>query len=171
MLEPQKKTIQGYTVTVGALPAWQSLEVLQQLSKMIGPAVARLGTAAGASSLDTPEGNAQALAGLGDAITGALTALKPGELVALSKQLLSQTLVLTPDSTEGKEVPILKVFDQVFQGQILLALKIITFAIEVNFGDFFAALKPALKLLESRLKSAQGDKPKLEELPKPGASS
>lgn len=154
MLEPQTRTIDGFTVTLTPMPAWQSLEVLQQLSKMIGPALSKLGGAAAAAQGDEVA-QASALEGVAGALTGALSALKPAEVRELGQQLLKNCLVEL-DDTPGKQVPILKVFDTAFQGRILVALKIMAFSIEVNFGDFFAALRPALAAIGARVKAAAG---------------
>lgn len=150
LLDPKTKQIAGYTFTVTPLPGWQGLELLQQLGKLIGPAIAKLGQSAAQANTGN---DAAALAGVSGAIEGALTALKPGELVMLGKQLLANTLVQTPAMGPGDAVPVLKVFDSEFAGQIFTVLKLMTFAIEVNYADFFAALRPALAVLGARLKA------------------
>lgn len=157
MQEPKSKTIAGYVVTVSPLGAWQSLETLQTLSKMIGPALGKLGGAAAASIGNEGDAEKKALEGVTQSLMAALVALQPGELQSVGKALLANTMVLTPKAGPGEEVSILRVFDTEFAGQTLTVLKVIAFAIEVNYGDFFAALRPALAAIGAKLKSAAGE--------------
>lgn len=157
MQEPKSKQIAGYVVTVSPLGAWQSLETLQTLSQMIGPALGKLGGAAAASVGSDVDAERKALEGVTQGLMAALLALKPGELQTVGKALLANTLLLTPSAKPGEEIGILKVFDTEFAGQTLTVLKVIAFAIEVNYGDFFAALRPALAAIGAKLKSAAGE--------------
>lgn len=157
MQEPKSKTLNGYVITVAPLPGWQSLETLQTLAKMIGPALGKLGGAAAASIGNETDAERKALEGVTASLMAALVALQPGELQAVGKALLGNTMVLTPKAAAGEDVAILRVFDTEFAGQTLLILKILVFAIEVNYGDFFAALRPALAAIGAKLKSAAGE--------------
>lgn len=129
-MEPQKRTIDAYTVEISPLPAWQGLEGLHQLTRLVGPALTGVLAAA--------KGDMQAI---GSGVSQALMTTPPAEVTALLKRLLGPCRITLPD---GKQVPALGVFDTEFQGKLLTVFKIAAFAVEVNYGDFFGEVKSAL---------------------------
>jgi hypothetical protein len=141
VIEAQKKTIGDLDFELSPLPAWKAMETFARLSKFLSPAVESLGAVAG-----DKEAGAAALA---KAIAG-LANNKPEELQALTKVLLDACLV----TWEGKQVPLMRTFDVVMQGRILTVFKLLAWAVEVNYRDFFDALKGGLGTRLAGLQSA-----------------
>lgn len=133
-MTPQTRIIDGIATEISPLPAFTALEHFTTLTSMLGPSVLSL--------LGKEEQLAAALA-------ASLRNVKGTEVSGLMKAMLATCIV----SVNGQRVPIVPVFDTEFQGKLLTALKIFAFAIEVNYGDFFAAAKGALGGLTSALKT------------------
>ncbi|MCC6178816.1 MAG: hypothetical protein WAZ94_15230 [Phycisphaerales bacterium] len=136
-MEPQKRIIDGYTVELSPLPAWQGLEGLHQLTRLVGPALTGIMAAA--------KGDLQAI---GTGVSQALMTTPPAEVTALMKRLLGTCRLTLHD---GKQIVGIGTFDTEFQGKLLTVFKIVAFAVEVNYGDFFGEVKAALgKLAASK---------------------
>lgn len=134
MAQVQTKIIDGYQVQISPLPAFAALEQFTTLTGLLGPAVMSL------------LGKDEALAA---ALAASLRTVKGADVSALMKALLATCSI----TINGNITAILPVFDTEFQGKLLTAFKITAFAIEVNYGDFFAAAKGAFGTLGSSLKS------------------
>lgn len=137
MAQVQQKVIDGYRIDMSPLPAFAALEQFTALTGLIGPAAMSL------------LGKDEALAG---ALAASLGKVKGADVTALTRALLATTSV----TVNGQTVPLLPIFDTEFQGKLLTVFKILAFAIEVNYGDFFAAAKGALGPLGARLKEKLG---------------
>lgn len=131
---PQSRLIDGVTYTLTPLPAWHALEVLQGLLKVAGPLIggAAAGGDAGAKSF------------------GAAFQTNPAEVAALLRRLLEPAQYA---GARGPE-PLLPVFDVHFQGRLLSMFKLAAFAVEVNFGDFFAELRRRAPAALSKIEGA-----------------
>lgn len=138
---PPSRQIDGYTFELSPLPAWSALELSASIMKVGAPLIA----AAAAS------GKNAALEQLGPALTQALTALPPPELVALSKRLLAPCVVTLPS---GQRAELLRIMDLEFQGKTLTVFKVLGFALEVNYRDFFDGLQKLGGALTAKLKAA-----------------
>lgn len=120
----QDRTIDGLTYSVSQLPASRGLEMFGKLAGLLGPAA--LEALAKGASFDKD------LQTLAPAAVMLFARLQPGDLTAIAKELLGPATV---DNT-----PLEKQFEVHFQGRILHLFKVLVFAIEVNFGDFFDVL-------------------------------
>jgi len=134
MAQVHQKLIDGYQVSLSPLPAFAALEQFTALTGLLGPA-------------------ALSLLGKDEALAAALAAsvrnVKGSDVVSIIRALLVTCQV----TVNGSTVPILPIFDTEFQGKLLTVFKIAAFAVEVNYGDFFAAAKGALGALGEKMKA------------------
>jgi hypothetical protein len=86
---------------------------------------------------------------LAAALAASLRSVKGADVSNLIRALLVPCLV----TINGITTPVLPVFDTEFQGKLLTVFKLTAFAIEVNYGDFFAAAKGALGPLGDKMKA------------------
>jgi hypothetical protein len=121
------RTIDGHTYEVWPLPAWTALELFHSLTKALAPAVA------GVAATEGPGG----MAALSSSLERVLVQLPAPELTRISKQLLSGARVIV----NGSSAEVNAISDVHFQGRVLSLLKVVAFAIEVNFPDFFGAFR------------------------------
>lgn len=134
MAQVHTKLIDGYQVQMSPLPAFAALEQFTSLTTLLGPSVMSL------------LGKDEALAA---ALAASLRGLKGSDVSALIRALLATCQV----TINGVITPVLPVFDTEFQGKLLTVFKLTAFAIEVNYGDFFAAAKGALGPLGAKMKA------------------
>ncbi len=134
MAQVHTKLIDGYQVQLSPLPAFTALEQFTALTGLLGPALMSL--------IGKDEGMATALA-------ASVRSVKGSDVTALIRALLATCQV----TINGNNVPILPIFDTEFQGKLLTVFKITAFAIEVNYGDFFAAARGALGPLAAKFQS------------------
>ena len=137
MIEPQTKSIDGRTFTVAPLPAMRQYKLMTRLAKRLGPG---LGPALGGlfPQLQQMKGvdlRKVDLAALLPALGALFDQLDPDEAEAVLKELLQTSLI------DGK--PLLPVFDAELQGKMGTILKLLGFALEVNYGGFFGGLDGA----------------------------
>lgn len=141
-LEPQTKTIDGFTFTCSQLPGMRSLKVFTRITKMLGKGAGKALGAAQAGGKDSAAAGAAVLELLGN--------VDENDVEYVARQLLEVCVVSCP---EGSGVPsgnAANNFDALFQGRLDLLLKTLFFAIQVNYGSFLkglatsaAAAKPA----------------------------
>lgn len=109
----------GEVFTVAQLPAMRGTKLLVRLGKALGPAFS-------------------SMTGDLDKVAGALfSGLSPDEAEGILRELFATTKVGTTD--------LMGVFDMTMQGQFKSLGKLIAFALEVQFGDFFGDLVAAGK--------------------------
>jgi hypothetical protein len=129
MKTTETRDIGGLTFAVSQLPARRALEMFGRLGKALGPAAFE--AMARGASVD-PDSNALDLAvSIAPALGSIFSRLPEGELTAITEALLE------PATCNG--VAIKPQLDLLFQGKILLLLKVLAFAVEVNYRDFFDA--------------------------------
>jgi hypothetical protein len=129
MIEPQKKYIDGFEIQLSPLPALQGTRVFHRLGKCISPALAKSmglirGEKADLASLD--------ISSLGGAFSSFFETCSEVDLMYFIDQLLDNAIV---DNQRLKDVVNVK-----FQAKILTLFKVLVFAIEVNYSDFFKGL-------------------------------
>src|SRR5580698_1730234 len=124
MIEPKTKEIAGVSFTVRQLPAFKALKMMNRLTRALGPAIAALGAGGGSLSF---EGVSDALVKLGDK-------LSDQELEAIARELLADATFKTPEGAEGE---LMKQVDLVLAGKPEVMLKLLAFALEANYGNFF----------------------------------
>lgn len=120
----KERTIDGHLYAVSQLPASRGLEMFGKLAGLIGPAA--LEALAKGASLDKD------LKTLAPAAVMLFARLQPGDLSGIAKEMLGPA---TADN-----MPISDKFELHFQGRIMHLFKVLIFAVEVNYGDFFDAL-------------------------------
>lgn len=128
MIEPKTREIDGVTFTVRQLAAFKSLRMLNRLTRSLGPAIAALGASGGKLSF---EALTDALSKLGDR-------LGDQELEAIARELLADATFENPDHSGGE---LLKQIDIVLGGRPETLIKLLAFALEANYGNFFDALR------------------------------
>ena len=106
--------------TVTQFPATEGLAILTRLLKLVGPAMGALA-----------RGEAGQVE-VGTFLAALIERLDEADTVALVKRLLKDT------RKDGREV--LPVFDIEFMGNYHTLLSVLGFVLEVNYGDFFAAM-------------------------------
>ncbi len=143
MIETSYKTIEdkkagkSATYSVTQLPAFRGLKMLSRLTRTIGPALAKLA--------DVEDGEV-GVAALGDAVGALCEKLTDAEIEGVTRELLYNATV--------DEQPLLPQFDQHFAGKPELALAVLAFAVEVNFGGFFDVARNALAVRKIPPKAA-----------------
>ncbi|MFZ5440461.1 MAG: phage tail assembly chaperone [Myxococcota bacterium] len=128
------KVIDGLEFEIAPLPALRAFSTLPRIVALFAPIT------------DNFSGAETDVAAIARAL-GALMRTKPEELTALLKILLEGATVMH----EGKRVTLLPVFDVVMHRKVLTAYKLLIFAVEVNYTDFFAELEARLGGLRAKL--------------------
>lgn len=128
MREPQEKTIDGTKYRVAPLPASKGLAILTMITKVVGPSLVA------APSLAALAGGAAELFG------DVCERLDEAQVERLSKAMAGHTLV---EASPGKGglVPLGDHFDLHFAGDYGAMLQWMQFALEVNYGGFFDAVR------------------------------
>lgn len=132
MQATQAREIDGLSFSVSQLPPMKALRMLNRLRRCIGPALGKALGGMSAKSLKDVDVTA-----LADAIE-ALN-LPDQELEDITKELLYAAFV----THEGVTGALLSggQFNAVMSGRVGTILKLIAFAVEVNYGSFFVALR------------------------------
>lgn len=126
-METKHKTIGLRTYSVAQLPTFKALDVFEQLSVLIGPAM----TSLAASGMD---GRVE------PAIEALFSKMGGGKLKSLAAQLLDGVLV----EENGKSAPMLTGFDLRYAGQLFEVFRVMAFVVEVNYRDFFDGAREVL---------------------------
>ncbi len=130
MQKTETRVFDDMAVTVQQLPAMRGVKLSRKLMTVAAPVVGALQ----GLSLDKD------VSTLGDAVAKALEQFSEKDLDELIRTLLETAKV----ETEGRIAPLMPLFDGLFAGKILTVYKVVAFALEVNFADFFEAFR-ALK--------------------------
>lgn len=110
------------------LPALRAFKLMARLGKLLSPSIGQLsGVKFGAKS-DM----------LAPAFMALFERLDTSEVEDLSIKVLEGTLVVSDGA--ARTLSNAPAIDQVFGGRILTLVKVMAFAVEVNFRDFFRAL-------------------------------
>ena len=126
----QTRTIDGNTFTVSMLLGRASLRMLHRLIRTVGPGLAK--AAGGVAGTSLKLGDLE-LSSLGDALCLLTDRCNEAEFMAITEELLGSATI------DGQ--PLMgPQFDLLMRGRSLTVLKLLRFAIEVNYGDFSAAL-------------------------------
>lgn len=131
MVETKTRSIDGMTFGVTQLPAIRGLRLFNRLGRVLAPALARAAGSQAGGEVD--------LGGLAGALDLLFSKLSDDELEGITRELLWNATV------EGR--PLLQEMDATLGGKVGTLLKLVGFAVEVNYGGFFAALRglvPAL---------------------------
>jgi hypothetical protein len=139
----QERVIDGMTFRVTQLPAMRGVKMLNRLVRILGPAAGRAfagaDPSAGLGGLD--------VGALGGAVAALTERLSDDELESIIRTLLETATV---DNT-----PLLPVFDLKLQGRMGSLLKLLGFALEVNYSNFTSVLAASVPQgLRTQLNSA-----------------
>jgi hypothetical protein len=144
----QSRTIDGSTFTVQQLPAMQSVLLLHRLAKTMGGGLLKVLAGAGGGGGPKVDLRALDVDSLIPAMESFFDRFSEADLERLLRQLLETATV----QGKGGEMALLPVFDVELQGKPMTVFKLLAFALEVNYRDFFSALLA----LASREGSASG---------------
>ena len=128
MIETKEKEIGGMRFTVSQLPAMRALKTLNRIGRILGPAFAKASGASKGGDLGGTE-----IAAFADAIHILFDKLTDEELEGLTRALLDTATV------DGKLL--MPQFDTVMSGKVEVILQLLKFAFEVNYGNFFNAVR------------------------------
>lgn len=145
MQATQEKVIGGRTVAITQLPARRALKTLHRILKAIAPAAAQA-VGAGATLGELKDIAGAKIGGLGNAVETLFDRLSEQEFDDLVAVLLSSATL------DGR--PLMPQLDLAFQGRVLELLQVVKFAIEVNYADFFDALRGRLAAKAAERSSA-----------------
>ena len=135
MKTTHSKVIDGIEFTIDQLPAMRALRLLNKLARLASPALGAIGAA---FSQSKSVANMD-LDALGRGASALLSSLSDDEMEAITRELLGSAIM----RSGGKNVELLAVFDLEFRGKMGTVLKLLGFALEVNYGNFIEALKGA----------------------------
>jgi hypothetical protein len=127
----QEKEIGGHTFEVSQLPARKALKTLNRLGKVFGPAIAQALAAFGGNGGEVDLSRLD-VGKLGGAIEALFGNLDDKDLDFFVDTFFESATI------DGR--PLLKQLDVALQGKIDTLLKLLVFAVEVNYGNFTGAL-------------------------------
>jgi len=131
MLKVETREIDGATYTVTQLDAWRAMRLMARIGNIVGPALAKAAEA-GDDAEDMP------LDKVAEVISALTAKLTPDELEGITKEMLHN--VLKDDrNISGKN------FGLEMAGQMTTVFKLLAFAFEVNYGDFFDAARAMMQ--------------------------
>jgi hypothetical protein len=133
MLEPVKKTIDKIDYTALPLPARQGLQLLTKLTKMVGDS-ALVFAARGFE--DIKNGNGVDFEVATYAVQRLVEKLDERDVLSTVLEILDCVHCIEAQGDLSDEVK----FDMHFRGKMLHLFKVLQFALEVNFRDFFDAV-------------------------------
>jgi hypothetical protein len=124
-LRSETREIEGIVVTATQLPPLRALALMPRLGKVMAPLLALDGV--------TAETDVESLVPV---ILKVLDSLEDDQAVALVRDLLASSTA----QLDGKLYPLNtdSMLTGVFGGNVMAMVKAAVFAVEVNFGDFFA---------------------------------
>lgn len=138
MIETKEDKIDGFDVRTSQHPARAAARLLAKVGRSIGPA---LGALRGVK-LDGAKLGDFDVAALGPALSALFESMKDTDLDALIADVLSHTTIVMPNDAGKMHVYDLSnadIIDAAFTGNLPLMMKVIKFALGVNFASFFPA--------------------------------
>lgn len=137
-LNSREKEIEGSLYKVGQLPVDRALKLKHRIFKIAGPTLKSVGDAFGEGAAD--------LGSLGDAVMKLTETSSGDDFVEMVNELLHNA------SRDGKDLAGKK-WTIAFGGEMMVLYKVVMFAIEVNFGDFFDAGRSLIARLAAKMSS------------------
>jgi hypothetical protein len=125
----EPREIDGVTYVASPLPATQALRILTRLTKMVGEAALVL-AAKGREALDDLPADV-----LTYTVQTILGRLSEAEVEATIKELLASVYV------HGADQSVAVTFNEHFRGRMAALFRVVQLALEVNYRDFFDALR------------------------------
>ncbi len=129
MIQNNERTIDDIQFVVTQLPALKALHVFHRLGKVVSPSLAK------ASAALKPGGGIDRvnLADLSGALESFFQSCSTDDLDYFVKELLY--------ATTADNVPLKDTLNVKLQGKVFTLLKLLVFAVEVNYADFFGPLR------------------------------
>jgi hypothetical protein len=148
----ESREIDGLTFQVQQLPGRRGSRLSARLMRMLLPAAAE--AVGGGGKLPTGLADLD-LSGLGKAAQTLFERLTVEEFESIREELMEGAMVTMEN---GNTVALKPVFDDVMAGRAFTTLKLMQFALEVNFKDFFggvlaAAVAAGKAALQSKLQT------------------
>ncbi len=137
MRSTDTRTIDGFSYDVTQLPGMRGVRFLARLGRIVGPSLGGLITSLQGGGLAGADLSAVAVS-----VGRLFIDLTENELEAICRELLGSATYRDP--VTQKIVPVMDDFDLHFQGRAASVLKLLAFALEVNYGNFFDALRGAV---------------------------
>ncbi len=128
MKSVERTEIDGHTYEVTQYGSRTADKILFRLIKVLGPGVSQIG------------GDKSKEQSLVDGIGGLLSALNPEDLEWLRDQMIACTKVIRI-TEKGSEAPtpLSAMYDEHFKGRTSARMRLLVFALRVNFADFLDA--------------------------------
>jgi hypothetical protein len=137
------------TYAVTQLPARRALKMLHKIGRVLVPTIAQaLGSASITDFSSMKKMAGLELGDLGKAAETLFDRMPEADFDALVTELVQGVTL------EGK--PLAPVFDLHFQGRILDVMKLLRFALKVNFADFFPDLAAQVAAVQTAASSSEG---------------
>lgn len=133
-LEMQTRKIDERDVNCTPHKARAGARLLARLVRHVGPALSKL------RGIDVKNIKDADIADFGPAVSGLFETLTPDEFDSLSVEILSRCSIAMPDDRGQLKLHDLSKpagIDDAFSGELKLMFKVMAFALEVNFGNFF----------------------------------
>lgn len=137
MQETKETSIDGFDVRVTQHRARRAAVLLSKVGRVIAPGLARIGGASLSGDIKDAD-----LSDLGPAVSALFESLGDDSVDSLLCEILSQATIVMPDDGGTSRLFDLSKPDQIdaaFTGRLPLMFKVAKYALEVNFGSFFAA--------------------------------
>lgn len=126
-IRTDERLIGGRMYSVSTFPGFQALDVFEELAVLVGPAFGAMLKSGVSGEADFEAAAVRLFQGLGG-----------GKVRALTRALLSG---VTVELAPGKTPLMLDHFDLEYSGKLSEVFRVLAFAAEVQFADFFADAK------------------------------
>ena len=136
LAKSETRTIGEHTYKVTQMPAGKARKLFLRLLKTIGPAFSSL---AASEAQEDEDGK---LSSLGDAIVRLCADMSESDMDAIFEAVFNGGFVALVDDTREKPLT-LQNCDLHFMGRLFDQLRVLAFALEVNYQDFLGALGAA----------------------------
>jgi len=145
----------GVELTVTKLPPMKAQLLWLRLMRIFGPALGRFFDGLGQGALtQLAEKNPEAASGgLGPMLESVAVKLTETEFEQVRHTLLQ---CVTVQGDAGKSGPFLRVADALCMGRTVAMWKVLGFAVEANYADFFDVVRAAV----ARFRASSGDRSK-----------
>jgi len=137
MMETKNTTIEGFDVRCTQHRARAAAKLLAKVGRVVAPGLSKLGKLAAGGDIKDAD-----LEDLSPAVSALFEALTDDQLDRLMGEILAHTTITMPDSSGQMRVFDLSqgvMVDEAFTGRLSLMFAVMKFALEANFGSFFAA--------------------------------
>jgi len=145
MQHQQNRVIDGTEFICTQFGGTDGVVFLAKMGRLCGPALKELIEAVGTGDKGGSKGLGDADIGkVGAALALLFEKLDESEIYAIRDKLLRNAQVIRKDDRGDKTiVPLLPIIDEELRGRTMTFIKLLGFALEVNYGNFTGALQSA----------------------------